>query len=173
LLINILLLPFAKFNISVSLYSSLSLPFISTEFLIMGICESGRVVDLDYDEPLSFPTIFLNSGIKLALSPMWEVKDSSTFLYIQIFLEKLLMSNVSDPYKAQEETNQFFKTADKEIILQKIDQIIVDCDLEKYDQDIYGKLMLLRDFFRLNRKVKYLLKDPYYWAGFQLLGFYS
>lgn len=62
---------------------------VSTQLVVLGVCEAGKSRRSLSDEPVSFPGFLVTLGAGLVIAPMWQVDDFASFLFISRLFREL------------------------------------------------------------------------------------
>ena len=97
------------------------------KLVVLGVCEAGKSRHSVSDEPLGFPGILIQSGVKSVIAPLWKVDDLVSAIFITKLFENIL--NHHSTCIAFHKTTSWLR----ELTAEKIENI-VQCFIVKLNQ---------------------------------------
>jgi tetratricopeptide (TPR) repeat protein len=149
---------------------------ISTGLVVLGVCEAAKSRHSTSDEPLGFPTLFIQGGVRSVIAPIWKVEDIATTLFLYHFFG--LLDNDVHPSTAVMDTAKWLselKIPDVLTIMEDFKEELRSKAHQKIDKHVFEKIEQSLDqiskWHQQEDKSSRPFSSPVHWAAFQFFGF--
>ncbi|UWU76217.1 CHAT domain-containing protein [Bradyrhizobium huanghuaihaiense] len=141
-----------------------SLDLYAARLVVLSACESGLTLSRSPDEYLGLSSAFLLAGAPAIASTLWPVDDASTMLLMQQFYHLHLQEKLS-PAEALASAQEWLRTQTNEDLAKLCGQY----STSPSEALAAASQAALSDHVNSVPELA-PYKDPYYWAGFTLVG---
>ncbi len=142
--------------------------------IVLGVCEAGRTRRSVSDEPLGFPGLFVQSGVRTAVAPIWKVDDFASLLFLTQFFARLRAG--ASAVEAVSATAVWLRELKPTQALEYVSRLVRDIEALRKNESAEA-LSCVRD--RLQKTEGWLrglptkacpFRSPLDWAAFQVTG---
>jgi len=156
-------------------YELLNPPYrIVTDLVVLGACEAARTRRSLSDEPIGFPGMLVQTGVRAVLAPLWKVDDFATLLFLTHFFDTVKAG--IHPASAAQQTALWLKRLEASAALELADEMIEQAKTKAGGKDgaipepITKRLTAIRHWLQNLGKDTRPYRSPLDWAAFQLVG---
>ncbi len=132
-------------NLSVLELSGMKL---DADLVVLSACETGRGEVTGGDDVLGLARAFLGAGVRALVMSLWEVDDSATLIFVQHFYR--FLRDGDDPASALNRAQATLRDMSLDRARSELHSLVGETNAGIYNAPNWG--------------------NPYYWAGFVLIG---
>lgn len=156
-------------------YELLNPPYrIVTDLVVLGACEAARTRRSLSDEPIGFPGMLVQTGVRAVLAPLWKVDDFATLLYLTHFF-KVLKAGTS-PAGAAQQTALWLSALDASAALKMAGEMLSRAEAMAggkagaVPEHLTQRLTDICNWLQTLGKDTRPYRSPLDWAAFQFVG---
>jgi len=156
-------------------YELLNPPYrIVTDLVVLGACEAARTRRSLSDEPIGFPGMLVQTGVRAVLAPLWKVDDFATLLFLTHFFDAVKAG--TNPASAAQQTGLWLRGLDASAALKLAEEILSRAETMAGGKDgavpehLTQRLTNIRNWLQTLSKDTRPYRSPLDWAAFQLVG---
>jgi tetratricopeptide (TPR) repeat protein len=148
---------------------------IVTDLVVLGACETARTRRSVSDEPLGFPGMMIQAGVRAVLAPLWKADDFSSLIFLTHFFEAIKAG--ANPVSAAKETAHWLRELQAREAVKLADEMLTHAENLVHSHNsgealvhIPEHLTQIRDWLQTLGRDERPFRSPLDWAAFQLVG---